>query len=239
MPTVQPRPSIHTDLDVTIDGTAKFQDDGTNATISGIGITINKGADWYKPEDITIMGVTIKNNLAKRYRELNDQITQYSSDSNEYKLIKAELDGMRSQMIENGFMGKEDSFVSDERNVAAVALPDAVVSGVNVVIDADSVEGNGSLAAKGANLINIENKSDLYMQVGDVIIKDKGGQILYNDSLIKNAAEFGKYQGTVTSSSLDSSPEIVIKSSGPVRDTTSPDIGIVGTVQNSEGKSDG
>lgn len=227
---------IHTDLDVTIDGTAKFQDDGTNATISGIGITINKGADWYKPEDITIMGVTIKNNLAKRYRELNDQITQYSSDSNEYKLIKAELDGMRSQMIENGFMGKEDSFVSDERNVAAVALPDAVVSGGNVVIDADSVEGNGSLAAKGANLINIENKSDLYMQVGDVIIKDKGGQILYNDSLIKNAAEFGKYQGTVTSSSLDSSPEIVIKSSGPVRDTTSPDIGIVGTVQNSEGK---
>ena len=227
---------IHTDLDVTIDGTAKFQDDGTNATISGIGITINKGADWYKPEDITIMGVTIKNNLAKRYRELNDQITQYSSDSNEYKLIKAELDGLRSQMIENGFMGKEDSFVSDERNVAAVALPDAVVSGGNVVIDADSVEGNGSLAAKGANLINIENKSDLYMQVGDVIIKDKGGQILYNDSLIKNAAEFGKYQGTVTSSSLDSSPEIVIKSSGPVRDTTSPDIGIVGTVQNSEGK---
>ena len=227
---------IHTDLDVTIDGTAQFQDDGTNATISGIGITINKGADWYKPEDITIMGVTIKNNLAKRYRELNDQITQYSSDSNEYKLIKAELDGLRSQMIENGFMGKEDSFVSDERNVAAVALPDAVVSGGNVVIDADSVEGNGSLAAKGANLINIENKSDLYMQVGDVIIKDKGGQILYNDSLIKNAAEFGKYQGTVTSSSLDSSPEIVIKSSGPVRDTTSPDIGIVGTVQNSEGK---
>ena len=133
---------------MTIDGTAKFQDDGTNATISGIGITINKGADWYKPEDITIMGVTIKNNLAKRYRELNDQITQYSSDSNEYKLIKAELDGLRSQMIENGFMGKEDSFVSDERNVAAVALPDAVVSGGNVVIDADSVEGNGSLAAK-------------------------------------------------------------------------------------------
>ena len=40
----------------------------------------------------------------------------------------------------------------------------------------------------------------------------------------------------MTSSSLGGSPEIVIKSSGPVRDTTSPDIGIVGTVQNSEGK---
>lgn len=227
---------IHTDLDVTIDGTAKFQDDETNPTISGIDIKVNKGADWYNSKDITVMGVTIKNNLAKRYRELNDQITQYPSNSNEYKLIKAELDGLRSQMIENGFMGTQDSFVSDERTVAAVALPDAVVSGGNVVIDADSVEGNGSLAAKGANLINIENKSDLYMQVGDVIIKDKGGQILYNDSLIKNAAGLEKYQGTVTSSSLGGSPEIVIKSSGPVRDTTSPDIGIVGTVQNSEGK---
>lgn len=227
---------IHTDLDVTIDGTAKFQDDKTNPTISGIDINVNKGADWYNSEDITVMGVTIKNNLAKRYRELNDQITQYPSNSNEYRLIKAELDGLRSQMIENGFMGTQDSFVSDERTVAAVALPDAVVSGGNVVIDADSVEGNGSLAAKGANLINIENKSDLYMQVGDVIIKDKGGQILYNDSLIKNAAGLEKYQGTVTSSSLGGSPEIVIKSSGPVRDTTSPDIGIVGTVQNSEGK---
>ena len=227
---------IHTDLDVTIDGTAKFQDDKTNPTISGIDINVNKGADWYNSEDITVMGVTIKNNLAKRYRELNDQITQYPSNSNEYRLIKAELDGLRSQMIENGFMGTQDSFVSDERTVAAVALPDAVVSGGNVVIDADSVEGNGSLTAKGANLINIENKSDLYMQVGDVIIKDKGGQILYNDSLIKNAAGLEKYQGTVTSSSLGGSPEIVIKSSGPVRDTTSPDIGIVGTVQNSEGK---
>ena len=227
---------IHTDLDVTIDGTAKFQDDETNPTISGIDIKVNKGADWYNSEDITVMGVTIKNNLAKRYRELNDQITQYPSNSNEYRLIKAELDGLRSQMIENGFMGRQDSFVSDERTVAAVALPDAVVSGGNVVIDADSVEGNGSLTAKGANLINIENKSDLYMQVGDVIIKDKGGQILYNDSLIKNAAGLEKYQGTVTSSSLGGSPEIVIKSSGPVRDTTSPDIGIVGTVQNSEGK---
>lgn len=227
---------IHTDLDVTIDGTAKFQDDETNPTISGIDIKVNKGADWYNSKDITVMGVTIKNNLAKRYRELNDQITQYPSNSNEYKLIKAELDGLRSQMIENGFMGTQDSFVSDERTVAAVALPDAVVSGGDVVIDADSVEGNGSLAAKGANLINIENKSDLYMQVGDVIIKDKGGQILYNDSLIKNAAGLEKYQGTVTSSSLGGSPEIVIKSSGPVRDTTSPDIGIVGTVQNSEGK---
>lgn len=227
---------IHTDLDVTIDGTAKFQDDETNPTISGIDIKVNKGADWYNSEDITVMGVTIKNNLAKRYRELNDQITQYPSNSNEYRLIKAELDGLRSQMIENGFMGTQDSFVSDERTVAAVALPDAVVSGGNVVIDADSVEGHGSLAAMGANLINIENKSDLYMQVGDVIIKDKGGQILYNDSLIKNAAGLEKYQGTVTSSSLGGSPEIVIKSSGPVRDTTSPDIGIVGTVQNSEGK---
>lgn len=227
---------IHTDLDVTIDGTAKFQDAETNPTISGIDIKVNKGADWYNSEDITVMGVTIKNNLAKRYRELNDQITQYPSNSNEYRLIKAELDGLRSQMIENGFMGTQDSFVSDERTVAAVALPDAVVSGGNVVIDADSVEGNGSLTAKGANLINIENKSDLYMQVGDVIIKDKGGQILYNDSLIKNAAGLEKYQGTVTSSSLGGSPEIVIKSSGPVRDTTSPDIGIVGTVQNSEGK---
>lgn len=221
---------------MTIDGTAKFQDAETNPTISGIDIKVNKGADWYNSEDITVMGVTIKNNLAKRYRELNDQITQYPSNSNEYRLIKAELDGLRSQMIENGFMGTQDSFVSDERTVAAVALPDAVVSGGNVVIDADSVEGNGSLTAKGANLINIENKSDLYMQVGDVIIKDKGGQILYNDSLIKNAAGLEKYQGTVTSSSLGGSPEIVIKSSGPVRDTTSPDIGIVGTVQNSEGK---
>ena len=227
---------IHTDLDVTIDGTAKFQDDKTNPTISGIDINVNKGADWYNSEDITVMGVTIKNNLAKRYRELNDQITQYPSNSNEYRLIKAELDGLRSQMIENGFMGTQDSFVSDERTVAAVALPDVVVSGGNVVIDADSVEGNGSLTAKGANLINIENKSDLYMQVGDVIIKDKGGQILYNDSLIKNAAGLEKYQGTVISSSSGGSPEIVIKSSGPVRDTTSPDIGIVGTVQNSEGK---
>ena len=227
---------IHTDLDVTIDGTAKFQDDKTNPTISGIDIKVNKGADWYNSEDITVMGVTIKNNLAKRYRELNDQITQYPSNSNEYRLIKAELDGLRSQMIENGFMGTQDSFVSDERTVAAVALPDVVVSGGNVVIDADSVEGNGSLTAKGANLINIENKSDLYMQVGDVIIKDKGGQILYNDSLIKNAAGLEKYQGTVISSSSGGSPEIVIKSSGPVCDTTSPDIGIVGTVQNSEGK---
>lgn len=227
---------IHTDLDVTIDGTAKFQDNETNPTISGIDIKVNKGADWYNSKDITVMGVTIKNNLAKRYRELNDQITQYPSNSNEYRLIKAELDGLRSQMIENGFMGTQDSFVSDERTVAAVALPDVVVSGGNIVIDADSVEGNGSLTAKGANLINIENKSDLYMQVGDVIIKDKGGQILYNDRLIKNAAGLEKYQDTVTSSSLGGSPEIVIKSSGPVRDTTSPDIGIVGTIQNSEGK---
>jgi len=229
---------IHTDLDVTIGGKSKPTGTGedTKLDVSGITVTVNKGSDWFSPASVDKSSVLLENSLKKRYDELSDKAAEYSTSSNEYKTLKAELDSLRTMMAENGFI-KGDS-VLDSVGVGAVVLPDIVVSGGNINVDADSVSGSGSLTAKGAEAVNITNSSDLYLKTGDIIIKDKGGEIRYNDGQVSQASDLGAgFTGKVASSSAaGTEPKITLSSTGTsTNGVTTPDIGIFGTIQNANG----
>lgn len=229
---------IHTDLDVTIDGKSKPQGEGedTQLDVSGITVTVNKGKDWFSPDSVDKSSVLLENSLKKRYDELSDKAAEYSTSSNEYKTLKAEMDSLRTMMAENGFI-KGDS-VLDSVGVGAVVLPDIVVSGGNINVEADRVSGSGSLTAKGAEAVAITNNSDLYLKTGDIIIKDKGGEIRYNDGQVNQASDLGSgFAGKVASSSAaGTEPKITLSSTGTsTNGVTTPDIGIFGTIQNANG----
>lgn len=228
---------IHTDLDISIDGKTKINtsDKDTGVDTSGIAIKVNKGSEWLPDSSVAISNVTLYNSLKSRYDDLSKKVGEYSAGSDEYKLIRAEMDELRSMMEANGFI--KENTVLDKVGVAALALPDIVVSGGNIVIDTDKVSGSGSLNAKGANKVNIVNNSDLYLKVGDVIIQDKGGEIRYNDSQVTSASQLGGYGGTVVSSGTSGTgPAIVIKSTGMAQNEwIKPDIGVFGQVQNANG----
>lgn len=229
---------IHTDLDVTIGGKSKVTGTGedTKLDVSGITVTVNKGRDWFSPASVDKSSVLLENSLKKRYDELSDKAAEYSTSSNEYKTLKAEMDSLRTMMAENGFI-KGDS-VLDSVGVGAVVLPDIVVSGGNINVDADSVSGSGSLTAKGAEAVNITNNSDLYLKTGDIILKDKGGEIRYNDGQVSQASDLGAgFTGKVASSSAaGTEPKITLSSTGTsTNGVTTPDIGIFGTIQNANG----
>ena len=78
--------------------------------------------------------------------------------------------------------GNQTDIPVDQINVAAIKLPDIVVSGGNINIEADKLQGTGSMTAQGAPQLTINNSSDLYLAVGDLTIKDAGGQLKFNGS---------------------------------------------------------
>ena len=116
----------------------------------------------------------------------------------------------------------------------AVDVKDIVVSGGNINIEADKLQGSGNLTAQGANNLTINNSSDLYLKINDLAIKDKGGVIRYNDAEVKSVAGFNGTMNTAAGTNAD--PKITVKSTGTsTNGLTKPDIGIFGTVQNSAG----
>lgn len=116
----------------------------------------------------------------------------------------------------------------------AVDVKDIVVSGGNINIEADKLQGSGSLTAQGAKNLTINNSSDLYLKINDLAIKDKGGVIRYNDAEVSKVDGF---TGTMnTAAGTDADPKITVKSTGTsTNGLTKADIGIFGTVQNSTG----
>ena len=184
--------------------------------------------------------VDLENGLYARLEEINGLLGQYASDSGEYSILNSERERILTQMEENGFVktrvegGKTYKSVLDKISLPAVDVKDIVVSGGNINIEADKLQGSGNLTAQGANNLTINNSSDLYLKINDLAIKDKGGVIRYNDAEVKSVAGFNGTMNTAAGNNAD--PKITVKSTGTsTNGLTKPDIGIFGTVQNSAG----
>ena len=143
-------------------------------------------------------------------------------------------------MEENGFVktsvegGKTYKSIFDKISLPAVDVKGIVVSGGNINIEADKLQGSGSLTAQGAKNLTINNSSDLYLKINDLAIKDKGGVIRYNDAEVSKVDGFNGTMNTAAGTNAD--PKITVKSTGTsTNGLTKPDIGIFGTVQNSTG----
>ena len=244
------RAGIHNNLELTISGSTnviqpqykdgKVVKDGS-IDFSGIKVETGAGQDWFNTKQNVVADVVdLENGLYARLQEINDLLGQYASDSGEYNILNSERERILTQMEENGFVktrvegGKTYKSVLDKISLPAVDVKDIVVSGGNINIEADKLQGSGNLTAQGANNLTINNSSDLYLKINDLAIKDKGGVIRYNDAEVKSVAGFNGTMNTAAGNNAD--PKITVKSTGTsTNGLTKPDIGIFGTVQNSAG----
>lgn len=247
------RAGIHNNLELTISGSTKVTNPEFDASgnvisgkegsidFSGIKVTTGAGQDWFDTkQNVTADVVELQNGLYARLQEINDLLGQYASTSDEYSILNSERDRIINQMEENGFVktsvegGKTYRSIFDKISLPAVDVKDIVVSGGNINIEADKLQGSGSLTAQGAKNLTINNSSDLYLKINDLAIKDKGGVIRYNDAEVSKVDGFNGTMNTAAGTNAD--PKITVKSTGTsTNGLTKADIGIFGTVQNSTG----
>ena len=244
------RAGIHNNLELTISGSTnviqpQYKDGKVvkegSIDFSGIKVETGAGQDWFNTKQNVVADVVdLENGLYARLQEINGLLGQYASDSGEYNILNSERERILTQMEENGFVktrvegGKTYKSIFDKISLPAVDVKDIVVSGGNINIEADKLQGSGNLTAQGANNLTINNSSDLYLKINDLAIKDKGGVIRYNDAEVKSVAGFNGTMNTAAGTNAD--PKITVKSTGTsTNELTKPDIGIFGTVQNSAG----
>lgn len=157
-----------------------------------------EASDNIDTSQITYASIDYANALMARYYELSTLIGQYS-DSKDLTALKGYQDeqiriynelndlGLLSKVT--GPDGKEYLVPVSGLTVDTIILPDIVASGGNIVVDAGSLKGAGTLKAQGSPEVTVENHTNLYMKVGDVKAVNPGGEIHYNgQSLAKDAA---------------------------------------------------
>lgn len=246
---------IHNKLQVDIGGatktTAPTYDENGNLLTSGgvsyegITITIGEGSDWFDAEELTPAAIVIINGLFDRYKEVSGLMQDYLQGSDEYNAYKNELSSIVLEMRNAGMValdqnGNQTDIPVDQINVAAIKLPDIVVSGGNINIEADKLQGTGSMTAQGAPQLTINNSSDLYLAVGDLTIKDAGGQLKFNESDLKSTSSGNNFTGTTKADGLGTdAPTITVNSNSSSAFAGNPspqaDIGIFGDITNTAG----
>lgn len=157
-----------------------------------------EASDNIDTSQITYASIDYANALMTRYYELAKLISQYS-DSKDLTALKGyqdeqtriynELKDLGLLSKETGADGKEYLVPVSGLTVDTIVLPDIVASGGNIVVEAGSLKGAGTLKAQGSPEVTVENHTNLYMKVGDVKAVNPGGEIHYNgQSLAKDAA---------------------------------------------------
>ncbi len=216
------RAGIHNNLELTISGSTKVTNPEFDASgnvisgkegsidFSGIKVETGAGQDWFDTkQNVTADVVELQNGLYARLQEINDLLGQYASTSDEYSILNSERNRIITQMEENGFVktsvkgGKTYKSIFDKISLPAVDVKDIVVSGGNINIEADKLQGSGSLTAQGAKNLTINNSSDLYLKINDLAIKDKGGVIRYNDAEVSNVDGFNGTMNTAAGTNAD------------------------------------
>ena len=246
----------HNGLDIDISGDIKvnppeYNEDGTikkdgSVDYKGITVTIKKGSDWFDEKSIKAGEVEVKNALLESYVKIQNAMAGYDSTSAEYKALETELATLLSEMKTNGFVvetkegDKTYAVILESRYMPSIEVPDIFVSGGNIHITANKLQGNGTLTANGVDNLNIANSSNTNMVINDVVIEEAGGRVSFNGQTADSTHKHG-FDGTIKAdATAGSTPTITISSTGNADDTiknyTNADLTILGRLQNIEGK---
>lgn len=172
-----------------------------NITIHGsVAGGLEYTADDNVPNQRVLQGITqgtfdYANTLGDRLRELEKLIAAYNGDSSKMAAYIAERGRIQSEMERLGLVEKDDNgnivqYLNSGRSVYYVEIPDIATSGGNINVTANDFIGTGKLHANSAPSITIENKSDAYLKLNNILMGEQGGSIVYNG--------FGAHlQGTV------------------------------------------
>ena len=244
----------HNGLEIDISGgitvtPPEYNADGSikkegSVSYNGITVTINNGSDWFDKSSIKAGEVEVKNALLESYLKLQNAMAGYDSQSAEYKALATEMTTLFEEMKANGFVvenknpaGETVAVILDSRYMPSIEVPDIYVSGGNVHITADKLQGTGKLTAKGVNDLKITNRSNTNMVINDVVIEEAGGRVTFNGQNADNDHKYG-FEGEIDATT-GKVPTITISSTGNADDTiknyTNADLTILGKLQNIEG----
>lgn len=137
--------------------------------------------------------------LFDRYNELGELMQAYadSPKSAAYVGYKAERQRILDQMKTMGLVEEIEDATNPGTTYLApvegatidyIELPDIVASGGNINIQSDNLRGEGSLTAKGAPEVVVNNNTNLYLKVNDITIGEAGGEIHYNNTALTGDA---------------------------------------------------
>lgn len=213
-------------------------------------VTVNV-PDWYKnqygsaAEQIGMIDYAAS--LLDRMNELIKMSQQYSGTDVGAKYT-AELTRIQSDLQALGLLTVDSvgniGIAEGASSVPTIELKDLMVSGGNVNISADTLNGKGNVTVHGDPSVKIINNTDFFLRVNDVKIDSDGGKVSHNDVSINPTGEGYKYNGVgITAKQGDSAngnnAQITIRNTTGTKASDStlytPDIGIYGEIYNPYG----
>lgn len=236
---------IHNKLGITISGEIT-----TIGDKGYVAFDLDSGSDWFKETDwykanivngkLAVSMESTSADIIKRYNEVRGNLTKYTPGTDNYTYLKAEYDYLLSVLKENGLAVLDKNTgevigVSNKAETLVYKLPDLVVSGGNVDITADKVQGSGSLIAQGSPVLSVTSTVQAGMKVGTMSIADAGGFVMMNGA--EQTGRFSNFGGTVSQtgqSGVESTVSLI--NNAPQKTGTVSDIYILGGVINNAGK---
>lgn len=124
------------------------------------------------------------NHLWNRHQEIAKILAEFPANGNatERLALIAEDRALVESMLAKGFVKRVNGVLvpSADRKTITFKVGGITVSGGSIAIDAGRLEGAGSLTAQSAKGINILNRTNADLLVGDLTVLDAGGRISLN-----------------------------------------------------------
>lgn len=173
-----------------LEGVKAYSKEQESAAVGINGVSIN-ASDNVNKDDIVFEQFDYGLALFERYNELGELMNSYGEDKNstaylgyqaERQRIFQQLDDMHLLEEMKDAQGNIHHVpVEGAAKIDSIALPDIIASGGNINIQTDNLTGGGELTAQGSPEVVINNNTNLYLKVNDVIVGDAGGEINYNN----------------------------------------------------------
>ena len=261
------------DLNSVKDNYAELEEQASGATainpwVFGDGDNIGKNKDgsktyvtieaspWYEQsngnaaKNVELQNYAVR--LTNKIAELQEMIKAYAGTDvekdyqTELQHVQADLVALGLGYVENGVY----HIAEGESTVPTVELKNITVTGGNVNIKGDKLNGAGTVTAHGDPNVTINNESSFYLKVNDIIIDGEGGKVTFNNTSAKSqngGPTIEAKQANVVDSATGNNATITINSTTNTTSTTrlhaddpdsayfTPDIGIFGNIYNPYG----
>lgn len=208
---------VNTKADIQIRGIVSPKESDSSVTLdSHDPLKITKtGVDDGSVSEVKVESLT--NMYWKRHEELQKAMADYGTTKPSLlAAYKAEDQLLLETMEQKGLLVRKDEnnfALIDKTSRPYVEISNVTVSGGNISAFTDSVTGAGSLVAKTAEGINIDNQGTVALKLSDIQILDKGGEFKLNDQVVTDkTGALGSFRGQLTTSANSEAPSITINS---------------------------
>ncbi|WP_293831950.1 hypothetical protein [uncultured Phascolarctobacterium sp.] len=217
--------------------------DGSKAYVD---ITAN---DWYvkangsPAENVKLQNYAVR--LTDKLAEINNMIQEYAGTEIE-KVYKAERTRIYTELQALGLCHYDEALKqyvvnSVESTVPTVELKNITVTGGNVNIQGDKLNGTGTITANGNPNVTINNESSYFLKVKDITVDGEGGKVKLNNVTTSQAdhIQINAKRGDLISDAIGDNAKVTInvsdKANASKNENFTPDVGVVGTISNPYG----